>query len=248
MAKNDSARRKRERGTGADLAYELLRRRILSLELEPGTDLDELVLTEVCGVSRTPIREALIRLAADRLVVPLPNRGYVVAPLLLSDFPQFIEALAVTQGAVHALAAARRTAVDLGRIRVAHTRFADAARQGDVETMTHENSAFHLRVAEACGNEYFVESYRQLLDESVRLARTCFSYEQHKKKSVEHHEELVAAIERQDPVQAERLGRDHAIAFQRQIVAYLEETQVTAIRAMSDQALVSNPRSKSEAA
>jgi DNA-binding GntR family transcriptional regulator len=232
--KSVAPRSKRERGTGADVAYELLRRRILSLELEPGTDLDELVLTAACGVSRTPLREALIRLAADRLVVLLPNRGYVVAPLLLSDFPQFIEALAVTQGAVHALAASRRSADDLERIRAAEEAFAEAVKRGDAQAITDANSAFHARVAEACGNEYFGESYRHLLDESIRLARTCFLPEHHRWIALDGHDALIDAIERQDPARAERLGRDHAMVFQRQVVSYLEQNEVRTIRAISE--------------
>ena len=220
--------------SGADGAYELLRKRVLTLDLAPGADLDEETLAEECGVSRTPLREALIRLAADHLVVLLPNRGYAVAPLLLTDLPQFIEALAVYQGAVNALAAERRSDDDLRRIEVEERRFNSVLRQGDADAITEQNRAFHLAIGDACGNEFFIASYRRLLDESARLARTCFTYDAHKLQAADDHRAMIDAINRRDAVAAERIGREHAMAFQQRILAYLETNDVGAIRAMSD--------------
>ena len=63
------------KGSSARHVYDSLRQRILNLEVRPGADLDKSTLVETYGVSRTPVREALIRLGADRLVTLLPNRG-----------------------------------------------------------------------------------------------------------------------------------------------------------------------------
>ena len=236
------------RRTGADIAYELLRQRILALAIPPGADLDEIELAASCGVSRTPLREALIRLAADRLVMQLPNRGYVVAPLLLADFPQFIEALAITQGAVSALAAARRTDMDLERIRAEARRFAEVVTHGDAVAIVAQNSALRLKIAAAGGNEYFIASYRQLLDESVRLAHTFFAHDQQPEKWIDDHAALIEAIARQDAPAAERLGRHQALEFQHQILAYLEGNEVSAVAALSGQETLARPRGKSKAA
>ena len=67
--------RPRAKGTSTAWIYERLRRDILSLSIDPGEDLDEAGLVERFGMSRTPVREALIRLASDGLVELLPNRG-----------------------------------------------------------------------------------------------------------------------------------------------------------------------------
>ncbi len=66
---------RRAKGTGTTYVYQRLREGILSLDYVPGANLDEAQLVESFGLSRTPVREALIRLAADGLVVLLPNRG-----------------------------------------------------------------------------------------------------------------------------------------------------------------------------
>ena len=236
------------RRTSADVAYDLLRRRILALEIPPGADLDEIELAASCGVSRTPLREALIRLAADGLVMQLPNRGYVVAPLLLADFPQFIEALAITQGAVNALAAARRTDIDLERIRAQARRFSDVVRHGDAVAIVAQNSTLRLTIAAAGGNEYFTASYRQLLDETVRLAHTFFAHDEQPKQWLDDHDALIEAIARHDASAAEGLGRRQAVEFQRQILTYLEGNEVSAVAALSGQEAPTRPRGKSKAA
>lgn len=79
------------RGSAVTHVYEMLRAQILSLQLAPGEDIDDTVLVERLGLSRTPIREALARLAGDGLVVQSPNRGVQVAPVNLMDLPRFAE-------------------------------------------------------------------------------------------------------------------------------------------------------------
>ena len=80
---------RRAKGTNTAWLYERLRRAILSLSVPPGENLEEKELVLRFGISRTPVREALIRLAADGLVVLLPNRGARVAAIDLGDFDLF---------------------------------------------------------------------------------------------------------------------------------------------------------------
>ncbi len=77
---------KRIRGTGWKNVYETLRNEILSLALPPGQLLDETTLAERFDMSRSPVREALIRLGADELVVTLSNRSTIVAPIEVATF------------------------------------------------------------------------------------------------------------------------------------------------------------------
>ena len=71
----------RKRGSGVKLAYDVLRDEILDLVLQPGSAIDEVQLAERFNMSRTPIREALVRLAAEGLIHTLPNRSTLVAPI-----------------------------------------------------------------------------------------------------------------------------------------------------------------------
>ena len=92
---------KMEKGSGWRTVYESLRRDILSLELRPGQLLDETSLADRFNLSRSPVREALIRLSGDDLVTILPNRSTIVSPLEISSIPKYVEALDLAQRINH---------------------------------------------------------------------------------------------------------------------------------------------------
>lgn len=218
------------RGTGAAFAYETLRREILSLELEPGQDLDEAGLVARLGLSRTPVREALIRLAADELVVLLPNRGAKVAPLDLADTPRYLEALDLAQRAVHRFAALRRTEEDLAAIEEARDAFEASVPAGDAMEMTARNRDFHAAVAEAAHNRYLAGHYLRLLDQGMRLLRIPFAYdpagdgaEAHIARIVEDHRRIAEAVAARDADRADALGHAHAELFQSRLMMYLQQ-------------------------
>ncbi len=218
------------RGTGAAHAYDTLRREILGLELAPGQDLDEAGLVARLGLSRTPVREALIRLAADELVVLLPNRGAKVAPLDLADTPRYIEALDLAQRAVNRFAALRRTRADLDRIGAARDAFEESVPGGDAMAMTERNRDFHAAVAEAAQNRYVAGHYVRLLDQGMRLLRIPFAYDPagdgadaHIARIVADHRAIAEAIAARDADRADSLGHAHAALFQSRLMMFLQQ-------------------------
>ena len=229
--------RKTPRGGGAARIYEALRRRILDLELAPGADLDETALADAFDISRTPLREALNRLAAEQLVVISPNRGASVAPLNLTGFPAFIEALALAQSAVNAFAAMRRDDAELAAIATAADGFEAVVENGG-PALTEANHSFHSAIAAAARNPHLAAFYERLLDEGARLARVSFSYEgvgrdEHIGQVVAEHRATVEAIAARDAAGAERLGHDHAALFQRRMLAYLTTNAASTLRPVS---------------
>src|SRR5579863_1494663 len=99
--------------TGTARVYVTLRNEILTMKLAPGTHLDELGVAERFDVSRSPVREALVRLSAEGLVTILPNRGNIVTPMDFGRVPEFLDALDLLQRVTTRLAALHRTAHDL---------------------------------------------------------------------------------------------------------------------------------------
>src|SRR5215213_4594935 len=120
------------RGDSAARVYEAIRSRILSMDLAPGAAMDEAALVRDFQVSRTPVREAVVRLASEGLVILLPNRGSQVAPLDLARIRDYLEAIDLVQRAVTALAARRRSDPALLLIDAAGKAFEDAAARGGV--------------------------------------------------------------------------------------------------------------------
>ena len=219
------------RGSAVTHVYEMLRAQILSLQLAPGEDIDDAVLVERLGLSRTPIREALARLAGDGLVVQSPNRGVQVAPVNLMDLPRFAEALSLLQRAVMRAAAQRRTAKDLARIQAAYEAFGDASLDRDPLDLTLLNRAFHVAIAEASHNRYLCDFYAKLLDAGARMLSVPFGFDRdpsdsaraHTAKVEEEHREILEAIRRGDADRAEALGAAHAELFRSRFVAYFEQ-------------------------
>lgn len=225
------------KGNTANLAYEVLRDKILNLDLAPGTDLDEASMISRLGISRTPIREALVRLAADGLVVLSPNRGAQVAPISLAEFPRYVEALDLIQRAVLRLAALRRTPADLRCIAEACSAFEKATRGGDALELTHANKAFHVAIGMASQNRYLLEQYTRLLEQGMRMLRVPFAYQPvagerasvHVRKIIDEHRAMLGAIRARDAAVAEDLGGKHAVLFRSRFLAYLEQNLASGI-------------------
>ena len=226
------------KGSSARHVYDSLRQRILNLQVRPGADLDESTLVETYGVSRTPVREALIRLGADQLVTLLPNRGARVAPIELHTVGEFFEALNLCQRAVTRWAAIRHTADDLAAIRIAMQAFEDAAARRDPDAMSDRNTDFHTVIAEAGDNAYIAATYTRLLMEGLRLSRIVLTFDfdrdhlliDHLGKVVSDHRAIVDAIAARDADRAEALGGAHAWLFRDRVVrnlTFLQADEVT---------------------
>lgn len=214
----------RKRGSGVKFVYDLLRNEILDLVLPPGSPIDEVQLAERFKLSRTPIREALVRLAGDGLIDTLPNRSTMVANLDFLNMAPFFDALTLMYRVTTQLAAQHRRPEDLERIRIKQADFADAVKSQDALAMIATNAAFHSAIADAGRNPYFNSLFSRLLDEGRRFLRLYYqSYEDRlPQQFVDEHEAMIAAIMARDTNAAEALGRAHA----EQIVQQLQRLMI----------------------
>jgi len=218
----------RPKGTGTQRVYAKLCEDILTLKIAPGAELSEAALETRFGVSRTPVREALIRLSSEGLISLLPNRGARVTSIDVSDIPQLFEALELCQRAAMRWAALRRTPQDLAEMRRLNREFLEAARRGDTERMGDTNREFHLAVARACGNRYLAAQYATLLAVSLRMARTVFAYAPMSGESAEgyylevvrQHDAMIELIEKGDGDGGDAMARRHTQLFRERVVRY----------------------------
>lgn len=214
---------KPKRGHGVATVLDTLRREILELKLAPGSPIDESELSQRFGMSRTPIREALIKLANDGLVVTLPNRSSIVAPLDFLELPSFYDALTLMYRVTTRLAAQNRTQQDVERIRQLQADYAKTVADKDVVAMIEVNRDFHSAIARAGRNRYYVELFERLLDEGRRLLRFYYSSFNDDLPQVylDEHEQMIRAIETGDTQEADRIARQHADQIVRQIQSYI---------------------------
>ena len=222
----------RSRGGGAQSVYEAIRGQILRLELAPAANIDEASLARVHGVSRTPIREALVRLASEGLVILLPNRGSQIAPLDLARIRDYLEGIDLCQRAATRWAALRRRPEQLETIEARARDFEEAVRGGNADAMVLANREFHAAIADACGNIHIAAAYKRLLDEGLRISRFSLSDRylgpetsaQFVEQVIREHRELVEYIARRQADAAERIALHHTERTRECFIDFLKDS------------------------
>ncbi len=191
-----------------DVAYYRLRNKILNLELEPGAHVDELSLSKLLGLGRTPIREALQRLAHDNLVTIIPRKGTTITPINTielkeaSEFRWELDCLAARWAAERASEEALET-IEAFIEEITRTDFAD--RHHHVEADRH----FHLQLARAARNRYLVGALDQLFNHSVRLFNASGAQMATASEEVHDYRRIVAALRARDAAAAEQAMQVH---------------------------------------
>ena len=222
----------RIKGTGVKSVYETLRAEILTLALAPSQMLDETSLAERFGMSRSPIREALIRLAGDDLVVTLPNRSTIVAPIEIAGFPKYVEALDIAQRMNARLAAALRSDEDLKILKRRQADFVSAVRGAKHLEMSEANKAFHMAIAQAGRNSYLTDFYERLLDQGRRMLHMHFKFLERSPGArllTDEHDEMIAAIAAKDVGRADALAHSHTRQFRDNFIDFMKENYATDI-------------------
>ncbi|WP_020497510.1 GntR family transcriptional regulator [Sciscionella marina] len=190
-----------------ELAYGQLRNGILSGDLAAGTRLSVVSLASEMGMSRSPVRAAIERLATDGLMRLAPGGAMVLAP----DCGDLLEALAVRgtlEGLAARLAAPQLKDTDLASLAQIHDQFRMAVEQDDTHTARQADLEFHRQVQLRCGNSCLVE-HLDRVQARVILATysTAWSPQQH--QAVTEHAEILAALESRDGAAAGQLATAH---------------------------------------
>jgi DNA-binding GntR family transcriptional regulator len=230
---------RRARGTGWKSVYETLRNEILSLALQPGQLLDETTLAERFDMSRSPVREALIRLSGEDLVVTLSNRSTIVAPIEIATFPKYVEALDLAQRMNTRLAAALRTDADLKIIARRQKEFEAAVRTGNHLQMSEANKQFHMAVAHAGKNPFLASFYERLLNQGQRMLHLHFEYLERTHEGyllTDEHQLMLEAIKAKDVERADELAHAHTRQFQDNFINFMRENYTTDVTLGSLQA------------
>lgn len=228
-------KRGKPKGSGSQTIFDALRDDILSLKLRPGVDIEEVALAMRYGLSRTPVREALIKLAAEGLVEVIPNRGARVAPLGVADIPALLEASELCERAIHRWAALRRVDADLIAIEQMREAFERVSLVNDYSAMATANSDFHKAIASACGNRFLEEQYRTLSFRTIRLSRMAFSTaiadaDDHYYETVrQQHKDITDAIGDRDADAVDGLTKEHANLFRTRMLKFFEQTNAAEI-------------------
>lgn len=200
--------------SGKTRLYEDLKLKILTMELGPDEDLDEVRLSQQFDLSRTPVREVLRRLEGEGYVGIVQNKGARVAPMNHATLRNFFLVAPMIYAAIGRLAVQNHNPKQLLDLKSTQERFKAASRSGDPHPMVIENNRFHEIMGEMSGSVYLRPSLGRLLIDHARIGHTFFrprdeAMRKNLALSIDHHNGLIAALAAQDETAVVDLVFDH---------------------------------------
>lgn len=205
-----------------DRVYNHLRAAIISGMIAPGTTLVQEQLAEQMGVSRTPIRDALDRLANEGLIIRGLGGRVSVAELSIRELREKYAVRGVLEGLALRLAAERLGEIQFGKLRRYLREMREAVEQNDPLTVTEIGCDFHDTIIAACGNEFLIQSLQNLNDSIRRYRRVAANIPGRAVVTMREHEEVYAALQSGDVEAADQLIQEHIAHSQQQLEAAIK--------------------------
>ena len=202
----------------SEKAYHLIKERIVTLELKPLSVIDEQALREDLDLGRTPIREALHRMAAEGLVIIAPRRGMFVADISITDLQKVFEVRLVLEGFCARLAAQRATREQIAQMEATFEQLKTVSCD-DAERLMSIDTRLHELLYQAADNEFLADSLGRLHALSLRLWHLVLNQIDDVKESIEEHGEIIEALKMREQARAEQLLQRHIAHFQQEIKA-----------------------------
>ena len=183
-----------------ETCLEALRMQILRMEIAPGEDLDEAGLCERHGLSRTPLREVLQRLAGEGFVTLVANRGAKVSSMDLARMRTFFQTAPLVYANVARLAAEQGSAASLAHLKSVQMSFRRAIEDGHTSDAALRNHEFHAIIGDMASNPYLEAALGRMLIDHTRLSQTFYRPDTEADRqrvcdAIAQHDEMIAAFE-----------------------------------------------------
>jgi GntR family transcriptional regulator, rspAB operon transcriptional repressor len=203
--------------------YHRLRQDILSCALAPGTSLYEGALADRFEVSKSPIRDALSRLTAEKLVTVVPRKGYRVAPISLSDAAELFEFRSLLEMTCAQMGAERASAAELEAL----DRFRTLESWGGAAGFVRYNREFHLAVIQLCPNRRIAEAARDLIEQFDRLVLMSVNSDARNVEGLlAEHAVIIDALQERDGRRAGKLVAQHVGKAERRVMGALANAAI----------------------
>ena len=203
-------------------AYLRIRERIVSLDMPPGSVVNEGRLREDLKIGRTPIREALQRLAWENLVRSIPHRGTFVTDVNITDLARITEVRVVLEGHAARLAAERLSGAD----RESLSMLVEVLKEGpslNQRELMRLDQQIHRQIYRAARNAFLEATLEQYFNLSLRLWYLVLDREVGLREAIKEHVELLQAILSGDAERAEESMHRHVTGFEQEIRKHLVE-------------------------
>ncbi len=201
----------------SERAYNIIKKKIISLELAPGAVINEAALQEELGFGRTPIREALQRLSLEKLVNIMSRRGMFVAGIGITDLPKLFEMRVVLESLAAELAARRGKREHWQRMSAVLAQLPDPDHADYNERLIAIDQSCHEIIYEAADNPFLTDTLATSYALSLRLWYFSLSQVGDMRGAVKEHQQILEALKTADEEEAARLMGQHIQAFQEEI-------------------------------
>jgi GntR family transcriptional regulator, rspAB operon transcriptional repressor len=196
-----------------DLAYEAIKRQIVTCDLKPGEALTVSDLATALNLGRTPVIQAIDRLTIEGLVKVMPRKGIVVSPISLDDFIAIIEMRLLNETRAARWASERAGSAEIGRMEANLDLIWVAAKRGSISDFIDRDREFHRLIARATRNGILSEFLAGLHDKSLRFWFISLRAPDHNLRVCEQHAAILDGIRKHDPKAAEKAMHDHISSF-----------------------------------
>jgi DNA-binding GntR family transcriptional regulator len=210
-------------GASSDMIYAVLHEAILSGILPPGQRLGEEWLAALFDVSRTPVREALLRLETTGLAHRIPRRGLIVARITPQEIVEVYVVRETLDGLAAYLAAQFATPSDVANLVTINEEMSRAAQAGNTVAMATLNLEFHEAIAHIARNSLLSQFLMQIHHQVRRIPGTTFQHPGRAARAVEEHAAIVEAIQSGDAERARQLATESMATARRIRIAMLEQ-------------------------
>lgn len=204
-----------------------LRAMLVEGRIAPGAKLNERELCELLKISRTPLREAIKRMAAEGLVDLLPNRGAVAVKLSETDVLHTFELLADLEGLSGELAAQRITAAEVAQVKALHYEMLAAFTRQDLPAYYRLNAQIHAAINATARNPVLSKTYGEV---NARVQSLRFRTNQNETKwrqAVKEHERMIEALEARDAAALRALLIEHLLRKRDTVLELMRERPIT---------------------
>ena len=209
-------------------AYERLKADILANRLPPGFQAPEPEIARLLGMSRTPVREALITLQGEGLVELVPRRGVRVLPISPNDMREIYELLTLLEPEATAdVAGQADNAATLATLDKSTTRMEKALRANDLEAWAEADDAFHRELLRAKGNQRLLAFVDNLFDQAHRARMVTLRLRALPWQSTEEHRAILTAISAGDARRARSIFRRHRQRAADELLGVLEQSRLS---------------------
>jgi DNA-binding GntR family transcriptional regulator len=226
-ARSGPGQGRRARHSRVDEAYTEIRRRILDNHYAPGHQVLEQELALELGMSRTPVREALVRLQNERFVQLIPRHGMRVVPLSMQDLREVYEVLTSLElTAIERLARSELDEDTLTAIEKTLDEMDQAIRKKDVDGWAKADERFHRTLVTLCGNSRLATMVEMLWEQGHRARMTTVQLRASLEQSNREHRSVIDAIRQHDWHQARARHAKHRARATAEILKLLQQTRL----------------------